>query len=40
VREWLHFADDMLAAITGIENAIQDKSLEDYHTDWLLRHAA
>lgn len=39
MREWLHFADDMLAAIAGIENAIQDKSLKDYQTDWLLRHA-
>jgi uncharacterized protein with HEPN domain len=38
-REIRHLLDDIHAAITGIEQAVAGKSLVDYQTDWLLRHA-
>jgi uncharacterized protein with HEPN domain len=28
----------ILEAIEGVENATRGKSIEDYHSDWLLRH--
>ena len=38
-REFLHALDDMREAITGIENAVADRTLYDYKTDWMLNHA-
>ena len=38
-REWRHFADDILAAIDGIETALRGKSLEDLQSEWLLKLA-
>ena len=38
-RAFLHAVDDFLEAITGIEDAMRGKSLEDYRQQWLLRHA-
>jgi uncharacterized protein with HEPN domain len=38
-REILHVIDDILQAIAGAEHAIAGKTLEDYKSDWLLKHA-
>ena len=38
-REFRHAPDDMRAAIDGIEAAVAGKTVEDYRTDWLLKHA-
>lgn len=38
-REFLHALDDMREAITGIENAVADRTFNDYKTDWMLNHA-
>ena len=38
-REWKHFADDILAAIDGIETALRGKSIEDLQSEWLLKLA-
>jgi uncharacterized protein with HEPN domain len=38
-REWRHFADDILAAIDGIETALRGKSIEDLQSEWILKLA-
>lgn len=38
VRDFRHALADMRLAIEGIEHATHGKSLEDFETDWLLRH--
>lgn len=38
-REFRHVLGDMLDAINGIERATAGKTLEDYQSDWLLKHA-
>ncbi len=39
VREFRHALDDMMIAIDGIIHAAEGKTLDDYKTDWLLKHA-
>ena len=39
VRAFEHVLDDMLGAIEGIEHAVSGKTLDDYKSDWLLKHA-
>jgi uncharacterized protein with HEPN domain len=38
-REWRHFVDDMLAAISMLEEAVEGKTLEAYRRDVVLRFA-
>lgn len=38
-REFRHALDDMQEAIHGIQMAVQGKTLADYRSDWLLKHA-
>ncbi len=38
-REFRHALDDMLASATGISEAISGKTLADYQSSWVLRHA-
>lgn len=38
-REFRHALDDMLEAIDGIQNALTGKTLENYRTEWVLKHA-
>jgi uncharacterized protein with HEPN domain len=37
-RDVRHALDDILAAIAGIQQATMAKTLEEYQSDWLLRH--
>lgn len=37
-REFRHALDDMLEALDGIERATAGKPVEDYGSDWLLKH--
>ena len=39
VREWRHFVDDMLAAISGLESAVSGKTFDEYKGDFMLRLA-
>ncbi|MCO5164554.1 MAG: DUF86 domain-containing protein [Mesorhizobium sp.] len=38
-REFRHALDDMLEALDGILTATDGKALDDYRTDWVLKHA-
>jgi uncharacterized protein with HEPN domain len=38
-REFRHALEDIRAELRGIRSAVAGKSLEDYKSDWLLRHA-
>lgn len=38
-REFRHALGDMLDAIAGIERSVAGKTLADYQSDWLLKHA-
>ncbi len=38
-REFRHALDDMQGAIHGIQAAVSGKTLADYRSDWLLKHA-
>lgn len=38
-REFRHALDDMLAATDGIAEAVSGKTLADYQSSWVLRHA-
>jgi len=38
-REFHHALDDMMTAIDGIVRATEGKTLDDYRTSWLLKHA-
>lgn len=38
-REFRHALDDILEAINGIQAAIVGKTLADYHSEWVLKHA-
>ncbi|PYE36090.1 uncharacterized protein with HEPN domain [Rhizobium sp. PP-F2F-G38] len=38
-RDFRHALDDMNAAIIGIQAAVAGKTIQDYSSDWMLRHA-
>jgi len=38
-REYRHALDDMLEAVVGITHATAGKTLDDYKSDWVLKHA-